>query len=73
MISSQSNATPKEIAVQEPIYFVSPNFEGKMNDYLNMVLKKSQEDHNTKLQQMSENEMDNRARASNIFMRKMKV
>lgn len=52
-------------------YFVSPNLEAKMNDYLNDVIRKSRHDHEEKVIQM-EFQADLKERPSNAFMRNMK-
>lgn len=71
MISSDSRSLSKEPPC-EPAYFVSRNLVGKMNEYLNEVIKKSHDDHRSKLGELEAGEREQRRRVSNIFMRKMK-
>ena len=52
MISSESNQLKKNVEKKEPLYFMSANFEKKMNDYLNNVIRKSQEDYHCKVEEI---------------------
>ncbi len=52
IITSESNSLPKEKKPRDMPHFESSNLEGKMNEYLNLIIKKSHQSHQEKVKEI---------------------
>ena len=55
-------------------HFESSNLEGKMNEYLNLIIKKSHQTHQEKVKEIMQGDKEQRSqKIQNMYYRRMKI